>query len=180
MDGTGRGTAVAVGCLSVVAGSATALWLPPTIAAALGLLALLRVCWLEDNIRGDLDAADDVPQSYRETQRLQSRLRWLILGLWDDEDAVRCPRLLASQMRLQVHAWYAALYGGVAACIALGAGVSVAGVAALAALAAACRRVERFCAVDWLLCRGVALPDRMLHDRGLLARLVVRGAAPPR
>ena len=55
--------------LVLFAGTAVAIWTPFGFSLLLGSVALLRICWIEDNIHQDLLEADRVPAGYRATQR---------------------------------------------------------------------------------------------------------------
>lgn len=167
-----RMEALLSGAALVLSGSAAALWLPANLVTALGLLILIRTCWLEENIRGDLMSAKQMPEGYRHTQQVQQRWRHLLFGSAPEE--ITCPQRLASRLRVQAHAHYALLLG------AAGAGVASVGAPAPlpalllggACLYAALRRVERLAAAEAMLVEARALPCEMLEDRGPVARFL--------
>ncbi|RDC71473.1 hypothetical protein DLJ49_14790 [Rhodovulum sp. 12E13] len=164
------------GSLAVLAGSAAALWAPASVATLLALVALLRVCWIDENIRGDLEHAKRIPAGYVNTIRLRHRLSTRLFGATPSE--ITCPRMLASQMRAQGHALFAFIFGLAAALIAAGAGETPLGlVGAGAALILAFRRVDRLALTDAHLRRGEPLPVHLLDDRGGLSRLVTNAPA---
>ncbi len=164
------------GSLAVLAGSAAALWAPASVAMLLALVALLRVCWIDENIRGDLEHAKRMPAGYAHTMLLRRRLSTWLFGATPPE--ITCPRVLASHLRAQGHALFAFLFGLLAALIAAGAGDSPVGLAgAGGALVLAFGRVDRLAAADAHLRRGEPLPSHLLDDRGRLSRLVVNAPA---
>jgi hypothetical protein len=163
---------LAAGSLAVLAGSAAGLWAPGPLAAVAGLVALLRVCWIDENIRQDLDGAERMPAGYAHTLRLRRNLAARLFGA--APEPITCPRLLASHLRAQAHAIYAFLFGLLAAALAAGAGDGALGLAAAAgALGLGLGRVDRLARADAHLRRGEALPRPLLDDRGPLLRLLV-------
>lgn len=64
------------GAALVAAGAMAAIWLPLGLMGSLALIALLRICWIEDNITSDLFGRDDLPPGYRHTLQVR-RLFWL-------------------------------------------------------------------------------------------------------
>jgi hypothetical protein len=164
------------GSLAVLAGSAAALWAPASVATLIALVALLRVCWIDENIRGDLEHAERMPAGYVNTIRLRRRLSTRLFGAAPPE--ITCPRMLASQMRAQGHALFAFLFGLAAALIATGAGETPVGLAgAGAALVLALRRVDRLAVADAHLRRGEPLPGHLLDGRGSLSRVFANAPA---
>ncbi|MEM9247905.1 MAG: hypothetical protein AAGB05_04305 [Pseudomonadota bacterium] len=160
------------GAVLVLGGSAMAIWLPLPIAAALTLAVLMRICWLEDNIRSDLMGAHDLPASYRQTQRLQA-LWWRAL-LGAAPAPVRCPRQLASEMRLQAHALHAFVAGAASGILARVVDVPTAAVVlAGGALAGALWRVERLANAEAAMARQSVLSDEMLEGLGPIARFMM-------
>ena len=163
---------LAAGSLAVLAGSAAGLWAPGPLAAVAGLVALLRVCWIDENIRQDLDGAERMPAGYARTLRLRRNLAARVFGA--APEPITCPRLLASHLRAQAHAIFAFLFGLLAAALAAGAGDGALGLAAAAgALGLGLGRVDRLARADAHLRRGEALPRPLLDDRGPLVRLLV-------
>jgi len=167
-----RKEALLSGAALVLTGSAAALWLPANLVTALGLLVLIRVCWLEENIRGDLMSAKRMPEGYRQAQLVQQRWRYMLFGTAAEE--ITCPQRLASRLRVQAHAHYALLLGALSAGIAsVGASAPLPGLlVGGACLVAALRRVERLATAEAMLVEVRALPGEMLEDRGPIARFL--------
>jgi hypothetical protein len=88
----------------VVTGAASAVILPPALVGAALLFVLLRVCWLDDNIKSDLMGATEVPPDYHRAAAEVPRLKGPE-GLHED------PALVATAMRGQIQAWTAAALG---------------------------------------------------------------------
>jgi hypothetical protein len=165
-------TALLSGAVLVLAGSTIALWLPGGLAGALALFLLLRICWLEENIRSDLMRAPELPEGYRRTQALQRRWQMALFGA--AAEAVTCPQRLASMMRVQSHALYALFLGGSAAFLAKAMAVPAFGLLLGAGvLMLACLRVDRIAEAEAIVARGGALPAEMLEYRGPIARFVL-------
>jgi hypothetical protein len=164
------------GSLAVLAGSAAALWAPVSVATLLALVALLRVCWIDENIRGDLARAKRMPAGYARTLSLRRRFAALLFGTAPPE--ITCPRVLASHLRAQSHALFAFIFGLAAALVAAAAGDTHIGLlGAGAVLVLAFGRVDRLAAADTHLRRGEPLPSHLLDDRGRLSRLLVNAPA---
>ena len=168
-----RTTSLVSGAVLVASGSAAALWLPGGLAGALALFLLLRICWLEENIRSDLMGASDLPEAYRLTQEVQRRWQRALFGVAAAPET--CPRRLASAMRVQSHALYALLIGGFAVIVAQAAAAAPLMCVLLggALLARAFARVDRLAEAEAILATGAALPKPLLEDRGPLARFVL-------
>ncbi|MEM0938055.1 MAG: hypothetical protein AAF646_11905 [Pseudomonadota bacterium] len=160
------------GSALVLGGSAIALWLPAGVSVGLALGLLLRVCWLEENIRSDLMGATHLPEAYRRTQALQTRWQQTLFGAASEPET--CPRRIASGMRAQAHAHYALLSGGCAGFLASAtASPTAAVVLGGAALLVAFARVDRLVDAEARLAAGGALTDEMLEDRGPISRFVL-------
>lgn len=167
-----RVEALLAGAVLVLGGSAMALWLPLGLAAAIGMGILMRLCWLDDNIRNDLMGATRIPESYRQTQLLQASWRQLLLGR--TPDPVECPRRLASLMRVQVHALHAFFCGTALGFLVRGVEQPAAAlIVGGALLGCGLWRVERLAEAEAALARDTVLSDEMLEDRGPLARFVM-------
>lgn len=163
MPGAGH---VMIGAGLVAAGALSALWLPQGLLGALALLALLRICWLEDNIVSDLFGRDRPPPGYRRAADLRRLVMLRLFGIWPatDADAEVSAHLVATAMRTEAQVWGCLL-------IALAAGlVAQHGVfgpvlnlcLAAALMGVALRRVDRL-ALSLLHCEtGRALPDHLL------------------
>jgi len=165
---------VLMGATLVAAGALVALWAPVGLAGALALLALLRICWLEDNIVSDLFGRDRLPAGYRSTAELRRLFFFRWFGICPEETtAERSAHLMATAMRTEVQIWSTLLLGFLAALLAqhgmfgpalnlcLGAGVFI----------LALTRADRL-ALSLAHCdEGRALPDHLLvpSRRRLLA-----------
>ncbi len=163
--------ALLAGAVLLLGGSALALWLPLGLAAAIGMGVLMRLCWLDDNIRNDLMSAPRMPESYLQTQRLQAEWRRLLLG--GSRAPVECPRRLASDMRVQAHALHAFFCGSALGFFVRGVEQPVpALIVGAGLLACGLWRIERLAEAEAALTRDDVLSDEMLEDRGPLARFV--------
>ncbi len=157
-----------LGGLVAAAGSAAGLWLPTSFAILLCGLAVCRICWLEDNIHHDLISADSVPPGYRACRARRQHLLGRLFA--DDLTDTDCPRVLASQLRIQSHAWAAFAWSLLAgAMLAQAALVTVA--VATVALAMALRNADYFALAQSSVAAGQALPRHLITRRGPLARL---------
>lgn len=164
------GEQLLTGSAFALAGSATALWLPPTLGWLVACLVVLRICWIEDNIHHDLLRADRVPPGYA---ACRARRRAALMRIAPDPlDDTACPRMLASQLRIQSHAWTA--YGwALAAAALLLTGTCAAAFAGVAAFALALRGVDRFALAQSVVLAGRPLAARQIAQRGLLTSLAV-------
>ncbi|MDG3040159.1 hypothetical protein [Roseicyclus marinus] len=102
MPGAGR---VMIGAGLVAAGALSALWVPPGLLGALALLALLRICWLEDNIVSDLFGRDRPPPGYRNAADLRRLLMLRVLGIWPRAAAEVSAHQVATAMRTEAQVW---------------------------------------------------------------------------
>lgn len=146
------------GALAAAAGSAAGIWLPLGAGLMLLGLALCRICWIEDNIHQDLLPAERLPPGYRHRH-----------GTPPGE---ACPQRLASQLRVQAHAWAAfswALAAGVL--LPLGAPLTIA--AGLVALALALRHADYFGITGAQVATGRPLSRRLIAAHGPLTHFVV-------
>jgi hypothetical protein len=159
------------GSCVVAAGCAAGLWLPLGAGLLLLALALCRVCWIEDNIHHDLLAAETVPTGYRACRQRRAGLLGRAFG--DGEEEVTCPRRLASELRLQAHAWSAFAWA-VAAGAVLPAGVALTFGAGALALVLALRHADYLAVGAAHLAAGHPLPPHLIAGRGgLLAQLAI-------
>lgn len=166
---------LALGASIVALGCATAIWLPQGLAFLLLGLAMCRICWIEDNIHSDLLPADEVPSGYRACRER----RRLVLGLplSRGEGDTCCPKLLASQLRLQSLAWSAYAWAILAGATLQYASAPGAACGVLC-LAAALRSADYFAlGQSWLLC-GRPLPRHLLLGQTPLARLAYSSRRP--
>ncbi len=89
----------------VGAGAHFALMLSTPITLMLLLIALLRFCWLEDNIWSDLERADELPPCYGKTLRNRERLLWSLFRIAPPERSRQIdPQALANALRCQADA----------------------------------------------------------------------------
>ena len=110
---------VLTGAALVAVGSAFAFLAPPSVTAVALLLALLRVCWLEDNIKSDLLGREDLPPNHVNAAR---RRRAALRALTGRAGArMRGAALVATAMRGQVQALSAAALAALAVIVARGA-----------------------------------------------------------
>lgn len=159
-----------LGGLVVGAGAAAGLWLPLGAALLMLALALCRACWIEDNIHQDLLRAETLPPGYRACRERRSGFLGVVFG--DGADAVSCPRLLASELRLQAHLWSAFAWA-IAAGAALPSGAAPAVGAGALALLLALRHADYLAVGAALLARGAPLPPHLIAGRGPLSQFAV-------
>ncbi|MBP0484363.1 hypothetical protein [Sagittula salina] len=157
---------VLAGALAIAAGALGALNLDPAFTGLLGVLVVLRICWLDDNIANDLLDRDHLPQSYLNAQARQRMVEIMLLGKpWGEVDL--SPGLVATRMRAEAQVWSAVIVSGCAALLAdtapFGVGVSL--VLALGGFLLAFRMADRISATLWLVECGRALPRRDLLQR---------------
>ena len=110
---------VILGAVLVGTGALTPLWLPFGLVGGLALLALIRVCWIEDNIISDLFGRETLPAGYRNTAQLRRLfvLRWF--GIRAEESrAEQSAHLMATAMRTEAQIWAALLLGLAATLVA--------------------------------------------------------------
>lgn len=166
---------VIMGAALVATGALAALWVPVGLIGALALLALLRICWLEDNIVSDLFGRDSLPAGYRSTAEVRRLFFFRWFGICPAETtAESSAHLMATAMRAEVQIWATLLLGVAAAMVAqqglFGPVVNLALGAAL--FVVALTRADRL-ALTLVHCdAGRALPDHMLvpSRRRLLAQ----------
>jgi hypothetical protein len=164
---------VLIGAAIVASSALAGAWAPANLAGILALLALMRICWLEDNISNDLLGKDELPGDYVNTaiRRGNFLRRWF--GTEPAEDAGGLPpHKLATAMRAEIQVWACALFG-LGATLVARAGI-FGGLADLligaALLVVALRRVDRLVVSLDHCAEGRALPRRLLlptHRRAL-------------
>jgi len=158
-----------IGGVIAAAGSVAGLWLPSSVALLLAGVAVCRICWLEDNIHHDLLRNDQVPAGYRACRaRRRSILGRLLLP--DNEQPTDCPKVLASQLRIQSHAWAAFAWAVLAGAVLSYPAPATMALAALF-MAMALRNADYFAWAQTALATGQALPAHLIAGRGPLARL---------
>lgn len=164
-----RATHVLTGAALVAAGAMAAAWLPLGLMGSLALLALLRICWIEDNITSDLFGRDALPTGYQQTV-LRRRL---FLLRWFGHDpgpsaAETSAHLMATALRAEAQVWGVVLLG-FAAMLTAGHGPFALGLdmaLALVLFALALRHADRL-ALSLAHCEaGRALPDHLLLPPG--------------
>jgi hypothetical protein len=104
-------THVLLGAALVFLGASFALVLPPALTGAALILLLLRLCWLEDNIKSDLVGRTTMPANHE--QPLRDRA-----PLMGRSEASRDPALMATALRGQIQALGAAGFGALSTLVA--------------------------------------------------------------
>ncbi len=149
----------------VAVGALAGIWAASGLIVGAALIALLRICWLEDNINNDLYGRDQPPQAYLNTaiQRGNFLRRWL--GLHLDQDVTRqSAHQLATEMRAEIQVWGAILLGLTATLTAqfgpfgVGLNLILAGLIFVMGL----RRVDRLLVSLAHCANGMALPRDLL------------------
>jgi hypothetical protein len=154
-----------IGCGVVAAAALTGIWAPLNLVLIVALVALLRVCWLEDNITNDLIGRDRLPGGYVNTAIRRGNFMRLWLGREPAEDASKMqPHHLATAMRAEIQVWACMMLGIAAATVALVGPLGVAGNLVLAGvvLILALRRVDMLVVSLAHCAEGRALPARLL------------------
>jgi hypothetical protein len=96
----------------VAAGALAGAWAPGNVVGIVALLAIMRICWLEDNISNDLLGKDTLPGDYRNTAIRRGNFQRLWFGCEPAEDTSRLPpHQLATAMRAEIQVWACALLG---------------------------------------------------------------------
>jgi hypothetical protein len=153
------------GCAVVATAALAGIWAPPNFVMIVALLALMRVCWLEDNITNDLIGRDRLPGGYVNTAIRRGNWMRMWLGREPAEDASRLPpHQLATAMRAEVQVWGCMLFGMAATLVARaeGFGPMLHLLAGGALLALALLRVDRLTVSLAHCAAGRALPRRLL------------------
>lgn len=169
VHGEGVAEHLVSGALIVALGSVIGLWLPANIALTVAGLAVLRLCWIEDNIHQDLLKAKKVPVGYRNTHVRRSA----VLNPGAADDAPECPRRLAAQLRIQAHAWSAlswSIAGGLLLAVSNGALLLIAGTVALAF---ALRGADRMALCHAAVVSGRPIDDDLIAEPGMLRRIAL-------
>ncbi len=175
MDQTVFVANILLGVLVAATGSAAGIWLPDGAALMIAGLAICRICWIEDNIHHDLLPAKRIPTGYRACRnRRRSLFGKVVSDRTDDADS---PLLLASELRVQSHAWAAFAWALIAGS-ALGQGSPAVYVGASIALALSLRHADYLAWSQTVLAGGRPLPRRQLVARGPLARLAYSSRRP--
>ncbi len=107
-------TAVAV----VALGALAAFVLPLGLVGALLVLSLLRICWLEDNIKTDLMGRAEMPANHLEALNQRRAATRLLTGSDGDAPTHHSPDLMATAMRGQIQALMAAGLAALAVLVA--------------------------------------------------------------
>jgi hypothetical protein len=139
-------------------GAAIALVLPPALTGVALIVALLRICWLEDNIKSDLLDAVETPANHRQPRAERNAF------LGADAPAAEDPALLATALRGQIQALSTLAYGAVGILLSVHTGwvPGVALAALLAAIWLGFRRADRLVLTIVHLEHGRPLPPNAL------------------
>ncbi|MEM8849740.1 MAG: hypothetical protein AAGE03_06855 [Pseudomonadota bacterium] len=95
---------ILLGAAIVVTAAGIAVILPPALTGAALILILLRICWLEDNIKSDLLDTTTLPANHEHPLRQRAAL----LGAEPD---IRSAAMMATALRGQAQALWAAGFG---------------------------------------------------------------------
>ncbi|MBF9058801.1 hypothetical protein HKCCSP123_06355 [Rhodobacterales bacterium HKCCSP123] len=156
---------VILGAAMVGAGALAPLWLPFGLVGGIALLALIRICWLEDNIISDLFGRDSLPPGYRNTAELRRLFFFRWFGILVEESmAEQSAHQMATAMRAEVQIWAALLLGLASTLVVQTApfGLLVNAGVGLGLFVVALARADRL-AVSLAHCEaGRALPDHLL------------------
>lgn len=156
---------IILGAALVGAGALTPLWLPFGLVGGIALLALVRICWLEDNIISDLFGRDHLPAGYRNTAALRRLFFFRWFGIWSEASAAeQSAHLMATAMRAEVQIWAALLLGLASTLVMQTApfGLVANACIGVALFVVALARADRL-AVSLAHCEaGRALPDHLL------------------
>ena len=159
---------ILMGAAMVGAGALSSIWLPAGLVGVIALLALIRICWLEDNIISDLFGRDRLPPGYRNTAELRRLFFFRWFGIWPEESrAEQSAHLMATAMRTEVQIWAALLFGLASTLVALhGPFVTLVNLALAAGLfVLALARADRL-SISLAHCEaGRPLPDHLLLPR---------------
>ena len=154
------------GALALAAGAMAVFYMAPWALALVGLILLLRICWLDDNIVRDLMAQDTLPPGYHATFQRRQYLALLLFGVALPE-APRTPAQLATRMRAEMQVWTIVLLAGLGTMLLhqqpFGPALSVC--AALALWAQAFRGADRLALTLWYVETGRALTQAALTRR---------------
>ncbi|MDG4648393.1 hypothetical protein P6F26_08040 [Roseibacterium sp. SDUM158017] len=149
----------------VAAAALAGAWAPANLMGVVAVFALMRICWLEDNITNDLVGRDRLPGDYVNTaiRRGNFLRRWF--GMEPAEDASALPpHQLATAMRAEIQVWGCALLGMCATLVAkadfFGQPLDLALGAVL--FLVALRRADRLVVSLAHCAEGRALPRRLL------------------
>jgi hypothetical protein len=147
---------VLLGAAVVMTGALTAVMLPPALVGVGLVLAVLRICWLDENIKADLLGAEELPPEYKRTAADPTRLAL--------EPIPEDPALLATGMRGQIQAWAAACLGALAVLVLIHSGwpTTPAVLGAMGLIALGYWQADRLVVTIQHLDRGQALPARHL------------------
>jgi hypothetical protein len=159
---------VILGAVLVAVGAVSALWLPAGLIGAIALIALIRICWLEDNIISDLFGRDSLPPGYRSTADLRRLFLFRWFGIRADLSiAEQSAHQMATAMRAEVQIWAVLLFGFASALVARDGPFGPWGNAAVALVlfGMALIRSDRLAQSLAYCDAGRALPDHLLLPR---------------
>lgn len=148
----------------IALGALSSLWVAKSVLGLVAIFGLVRICWLEDNILGDLFGRRIGPEPSQ--IRRHFLMRWF--GVWIDAASTdRSVQIVATAMRAEVHLWTSLLVSMGAAMVALQGPFSlpVDLSCGLILFLVALTRADRL-AVSIAHCEtGQALPDHLLLPR---------------
>jgi hypothetical protein len=149
----------------VAAAALLGAWGPPGLVGVLALLALMRICWLEDNISNDLIGRDSLPNAYINTAIRRGNILRLLLGREPAETAKDLPpHHMATAMRAEIQVWACMILGMSSTLVAQRGPFGPVGDLLLGAVlfVFALRRVDRLLFTLAHCAAGQALPQRLL------------------
>lgn len=170
-----------VGPALAACGALVALALEPALLAALAVMLLVRICWLDECIFSDLPGRDRLPVGYINTGRRRQRLAWRVLRLRPERDTADIsPPLLASAMTAQAEGlWAFGLAAG--AMHVAGWGGATGAIAAACLLAVSLQRAVRLERALRHVSADTPLPEHVAGHRGpMRSARPQRQARPPR
>lgn len=159
-----RAAHLLIGSSMVGAGALAGLWLPLALMGSLALLALLRICWIEDNIASDLFGRDTLPTGYLNTLLRRRAFLWRWFAIQPPATPEISAHLMATSLRAEGQLWAALLLGWLAAiCLQHGIfGPWLDLSLGLALFLAALQRADRLALTLAHVEAGTPLPDRLL------------------
>lgn len=149
----------------VAAAALLGAWAQPGLLGVLALFALMRICWLEDNITNDLVGRDRLPNDYVNTAIRRGNILRLVLGREPAETTKDLPpHHVATAMRAEIQVWACMLFGMVSTLVAQRGPFGPLGDLALGAalFVFALRRVDRLLFTLAHCAEGRALPRHLL------------------
>jgi hypothetical protein len=160
---------IIIGAALVGAGALASVWVPFGLVGGIALAALIRVCWLEDNITSDLFGRKNLPNGYRNTAKFRRSILFRSFGIRPEEGrAEQSAHLMATAMRAEVQIWGALLLGLAATLVTQYGPFGMVANAAfgVALFLTALTRADRLAVTLGYCEAGRALPDHMLLPSG--------------